>query len=233
MKRKLSALSQRYAAALKQYLKQGPRADLQAAHELGRRSVAIGLETLDLARIHEGALAALKASDSRDGIIKRATLFFNEAINPIEKTHAGALKTTARLSVLNKSLGRCTGDLTASQRSLKQGITRRKAAEKALKQSEEYSKKLLRESRRLQEQLQRLTHRILASQEDNRKKTSRELQDEIAQSLLGINVRLLTLKGEAGIKAKSLAKDIASTQKVVEKSVAGMTRFARQFGKQP
>src|SRR6266705_1850701 len=72
MKHKLIKLSQRYATALRKHLVQGPRASLQSARGLGRQAVAIGLETLDVARIHEGALATLEASSSRDGIIKRA-----------------------------------------------------------------------------------------------------------------------------------------------------------------
>jgi signal transduction histidine kinase len=46
----------------------------------------------------------------------------------------------------------------------------------------------------VQERLRHLAHEILLAQEDERKKVSHELQDEIAQTLLGINVRLLSLK---------------------------------------
>ena len=88
----------------------------------------------------------------------------------------------------------------------------------------------MKESRRLQKHLRHLTHQILSAQEDKRKKISRELQDEIAQTLLGINVRLLTLKKEAAINASGLKKEIASTQRLVEKSVKTMKRFAREFG---
>jgi len=98
MKRKLIRLSQRYLASLQKHLKQGPRASLQPAPQTGRQAVALGLETLDVARIHEGALATLEASSSRDGIIKRAEMFFSEAITPIEKTHRAALKANVRLS---------------------------------------------------------------------------------------------------------------------------------------
>ena len=92
MKRKLSRLSRRYASALRKHLTQGPQASLQPARGLGRQAVSLGLETLDVARIHEGALATLEASSSRDGLIKRAEIFFTEAITPIEKTHRAALK---------------------------------------------------------------------------------------------------------------------------------------------
>ena len=206
MKRKLIALSQRYVTALRKHLKQGPRASLQPARGLGRQAVAIGLETLDVARIHEEALATLEASSSKDGIIKRAEIFFAEAITPIEKTHRAALKANARLSQLNKTLGRRTVDLAASNRSLKQGIVRRKTVEQALKKSGEHSQKLLEESRQLQKHLQHLTHQILSAQEDKRKKISRELHDEIAQTLLGINVRLLTLKKVNAVNTEGLKK---------------------------
>jgi signal transduction histidine kinase len=230
MKRKLTALSRRYVTALRKHLQQGPRANLQPAHDLGCQAAALDLETLDVARIHEGALATLEASSSRDGFIKRAEFFFAEAITPIEETHRAALKANVRLRQLSKILGRRTVDLAASHRSLKQGIVQRKTVEQALKKSGEHSRKLLKESRDLQKHLQRLTHQILSAQEDKRKKVSRDLHDEIAQTLLGINVRLLTLKKEATVNARGLKKEIASTQRLVKQSVQTINRFAHEFG---
>lgn len=183
-----------------------------------------------MAGIHEGALASLEASSNRDGLIKRAGIFFAEAITPIEKTHHAALKAGVRLNQLSKTLGRRTVDLAASQRSLKQGIVQRKIVEQALQKSGEHSRKLLKESRHLQKHLQGLTHQILSAQEDKRKKVSRDLHDEIAQTLLGINVRLLTLKKEAAVNAHGLKKEIVSTQRLVDKSVKSINRFAREFG---
>jgi len=231
MKRKLSALSQRYVRALKKHLRQGPRAGVRLAHGLGRQAVALGLETLDVAKIHQGALAALEASSSRDGLIKRAEFFFKEAITPIEKLHHAALRARVRLSELDQELVRRTVDLAASNRSLKQSIVRRKSVEEALKKSGGHSQKLLEESHRLQKQLKQLTHQILTAQEDKRKKISLDLQNQIAQTLLGINVRLLTLKKEAALNAEGFKKDIASTQRLVDKSVKSIKRFAREFGK--
>jgi signal transduction histidine kinase len=80
--------------------------------------------------------------------------------------------------------------------------------------------------------LRHLTHQILSAQEAERMKVSRELQDEVAQTLLGINVRLLALKRESTVNSEGLKKEIASTQRLVEKSVKTMSRFAREFGKQ-
>jgi signal transduction histidine kinase len=183
-----------------------------------------------VARIHDVALAALEASRSRDGLIKRAEIFFTEAITPIEEKHQAALKANVRLRQLSQALGRRTVDLAASRRSLKQRIVQRKAVEQALRKSGAHSRKLLQESRDLQQYLQRLTHQILSAQEDKRKKISRELHDEIAQTLLGIHVRLLTLKTEAAVNVHGLKKEIVSTQRLVDKSVKSIKRFAREFG---
>ena len=183
-----------------------------------------------MARIHDGALAALEASSSKDGIIKRAELFFAGAITPIEKTHRASLKANVYLGQLTRTLGRRTVALAAANRSLKQGIIQRQTVEQSLKKSAERSRKLLKESLRLQKHLQRLTYQILLAQEEKRKKNSRNLHDEIAQTLLGINVRLLTLKKETAINAIGLKKEIASTQRLVDKSVKIINRFAREFG---
>jgi signal transduction histidine kinase len=235
MKRKLSRLSRRYRVALREYLRRGPRAGLQSARSVGRQAVGLGLETLDMTRIHENALAALAASGNgngkRNGISKPAEVFFAEAVTPIEKTHYAAVKASARLSQVNKRLDRRAVDLAASNRALKKHILRRKTAEGFLEKSGGNSRKLFEESRSLQKHLRHLTHHILTSQEDKRKKVSHDLQDEIAQTLLGINVRLLTLKKEAATNAKGFKKDIASTQRLVDKAGRTVRRFAREIRK--
>ncbi len=83
------------------------------------------------------------------------------------------------------------------------------------------------ESLKLQTRLRQLTHRVLAAQEDERKKISRELQAETTQTLLGLNVRLLSLKQEARNNGNGLKNTIANTQRLVAKS----TRSARQVGR--
>lgn len=230
MKRKLIQLSRRYEAALRRYLERGAGASLQPARSWGRQAAALKLETLDVANIHKGALGTLEASGSGDKAARRAKIFFAEAIMPIEETHRTALKTNFHLKRLAKTLNRRTVDLAVSRRSLKQGIIQRETIEQALKGSEEHSKKLLVESNRLQKYLQSLTHRILSAQENKRKKISRDLRDEVAQTLLGINVRLWTLKREAAVSASSLKKEIVNTQRLVDNSVKSIKRFAREFG---
>ena len=101
--------------------------------------------------------------------------------------------------------------------------------EAALKQSRANYKSLLDESLAQQNHLRRLTHRLLLVQEAERKKLSRDLRDEIAQTLLGINVRLLSLKRAATGNRAMLKKEIASTQRLVQQSVRSINQFASEL----
>jgi signal transduction histidine kinase len=107
--------------------------------------------------------------------------------------------------------------------------TRRREVEAALKKSEKHHLLLLNQSRQMQEHLRHLTRKILTAQEDERREISRELHDEIAQTLTGINVRLANLKREAVVNTKGLKGKIAGTQRLVQKSVKIVHRFARRL----
>jgi signal transduction histidine kinase len=229
MKRNLNKLSRRYAAALRKQVKQNSRANLEPARGLGREAVNLGLETPDVAKIHAAALANMEGLSGRDGIVQRAEIFYAEAITPFENTHQAALKDQTRLLQVNKTLDQRTLDLEDSNRSLKQSIARQKSAEEALKKGGRNAKKLLGQSHRLQQRLQHLTHQIISAHEEKRWEISHDLQNEIVQTLVGINVRLISLKQEAAGDAKGLEKSIVAAQRLLEESVEFIDRFAREL----
>ena len=231
MKQKIIGLSQRYMAALRTHLKQGPRASLQPALRLGREAVAFGLETLELARIHAHALVTLELAKGKNGLIKRAAAFFAESIIPIEETHRAAKQSKIQLLGLTKALRQRTEELAASDLQLKEGVVRRKGMVDAHEKSDKRHDKSLEESMALQKRLRQLTHKVLAAQEDERNNISHELQDEIAQTLLGINVRLLSLKQSGRSNTKSLKNEIVSAQRLVTKSAQSVRRFARELNR--
>ncbi len=222
-----------YQAALRRYLKQGPAANLEPALKLGRLSIAQGMETLDLALIHEQALIALALPIEVPAVriltVKQAKVFFAEAIVPMEETHRLAQASNVRLNRLNRGLIRRTQEFAASNQRLKIEIARRRAGEKSLRESARQAKRMLAQSQRLQERLSLLSRRILSVQEEERKRISRELHDVIAQMLTGINLRLAALKLEATADAKDLSHKISLTQKLVEKSVDLVHQFAREL----
>lgn len=233
METKLNGLSRRYQTALRKHLEQGSRASPPSTDRFGRQALAVGLETLDLAKIHEQALTALVSPSSsrrtRDGMIKRAQAFFIRAVIPIERTHRPAMEASVCLSKLKRTLRDRTGELAATNRQLKKEILRRQAVEKALKKSEQHYSLLLEQSHRMQEQLRSLSRQVLSAQEDERRRISRELHDEVAQVLTATNLHLARLKKEATVGTRDLKKQIARTQRLVEKSVNVVHRFAGQL----
>jgi PAS domain S-box-containing protein len=112
--------------------------------------------------------------------------------------------------------------LTAANRELKLEIVHREIAEAALKKSEA-------EARHMQEQLRHLSHQLLLTQEEERKRISRELHDEIVQTLVGMNVHLASLTVGNPVDVKGLRTKIASTRRLIEKSVEIVHRFAREL----
>ncbi|HXT41816.1 MAG TPA: ATP-binding protein, partial [Candidatus Angelobacter sp.] len=233
MKAELNGLSRQYQAALRKHLKRTRAAGLGRAKALGRRAISAGLETLDLARIHQQALIQLILPGCSPGVrgamVRRAGTFFAEAITPIEKTHRVAQESNVRMDRLNQRLHQRSAELAASKGQLKLEIARRKSAEEALRNGEQHYGRLLEQSRQMQEQLRLLSRQLLSAQEEERKKISRELHDVIAQTLTTINVRLAALKKEAALNTKGLERSIARTQQLVEHSVNIVHRFAREL----
>ena len=230
MKQKLIGLSEKYVAALSKHLKEGPQASLEPALELGREAVALGLETLDLAGIHEEALMLLELSKTKNAFTRLAAIFFTEANTLIEKTHLAARQTKVHLGKLMAKLGQRTKELAVSNRQLRQGVARRRIMENDYAKRGKRHQKSLDESLELQKRLRQLTHQVIAAQENERKKISHKLQDEIAQTLLGINIRLLSLKQAARINKKGLRNEIASTQRLVAKSAKSVRQVGRKIG---
>jgi two-component system sensor histidine kinase DegS len=231
---KTSKLSEQYLRALSTRLQGGTREKSPPRTAwLGRQAIDGDLATLDLAEMHETALVALIPKDAlapvRDGTVKQAGIFFLEVLTAIEKTRWAALDANGHLKRVNATLSRRTIEVTNANRNLKKEIVQRRAAEKALKRSEHHHQVLLKEARLMQQQMRHLSHRILSAQEEERKEISRELHDEITQTLAGINVHLATLKEEATLKSDSLRTKVSITQRLVEKSIKIVHRFARDL----
>lgn len=232
MKRKLFNLSRRYQDALRSHLQPAGRTNRASARDVGGQALAAGLQTLDLAKLHEQTLVAELLPecppDQRPLVIREAGRFFARAVLPIEKIHFDTA-TATHLREFIEALSQRTVELATSNRELKLEVGQRKAAEAALKKSEHHYSQLLERSDHLQEQLRQLSRQIISAQEEERKQISRELHDVIAQTLTSINVRLATLSREASLDTKGLEKNIALTQRLVEKSVDIVHRFAREL----
>ncbi len=227
------AFERAYRVALRKQLKATGAPAEEAPRKLGLRALKLRLETLDLARIHGEAVAALAPLSSApplpDEALRKAGVFFAEVISPLEQTHQSAREANALLQVTIETLSSRTAELAASNDELKQEIMQRKAAEFSLKTSETNTSNLLIKSRAMQDELRLLSRRLLTAQEEERKRISRELHDVISQMLTGIIVRLAALKKRSAICAEDIFRTIEITQELVESSADIVHRFARDL----
>ena len=116
--------------------------------------------------------------------------------------------------------------LALSNEQLKQEIVRRQAIEDALKNSEQHQHQLLEQSCRLQEELRAMSHNSIQASENEHKRISRDLHDDIAQTLVGINVQLEALARTPKISPRELKQHIVRTQHLVEKAIDAVLQFA-------
>jgi signal transduction histidine kinase len=211
MKQKPAGLSQRYLLALRKYFKRGSPGNWLAAFRLGSEGLALGLKPAGVTRIHQQALTRLGPLCQKKAGIKKGEIFLSLATMPFGETRRAVRGNKMTLNGQNVPANRHTAGENASRHSLKN------------------EGKSLTESLRLQTRLRRLTHLVLAAEEGERKQLSCGLHDEIAQALLGINVRLLLLKEKARSNPTGLKKEIASTQRLVLKSAKLVHQFAREL----
>jgi signal transduction histidine kinase len=232
----IAAWSTRYQKALSRHLGTGSQDTLLPALKLGSQAVAMRVETLGMAVIHEQALKALEVPNSSSGdkqnAVKRGKRFFAETLVPVERTHASTLKTETQVRQLALTLQQRATEVSASAVQLEKSITQRHAAEAALGKSVQSRSKLLKTSIRLQEKMRSQTRVLLLAEEQDRRKASLQLQDEAAQTLLAIHLGLLALKTSVHASTEKLEKEIANTQRLVRKSIRKFERFAHDFARQ-
>ena len=97
--------------------------------------------------------------------------------------------------------------MAVANQKLTREIVQRHKVEEALKKSEAHYAHLFEESRHMQEQLRHLSRQLLLTQEEERKRISRELHDEIVQTLVSINVHLAALTMKSPFNIKDLKKN--------------------------
>jgi signal transduction histidine kinase len=206
------------------------RSDLKAARRLGQRAMKAGVDLLGLANFHQAALdglnSLLSSMPHASNGARKCSEFFEAVILPLEEAHLAATAANGRLEKSIKSLQRRTEDLAVTNRELRAEISRRKEVEASLRTSETTTSLLLKKSHRLQDELRLLSRRLLTVQEDERRQISRELHDVIAQTLAGINIRLAVLRSQTSANAKDFHEKIEVTERLVEKSVEIVYRFA-------
>jgi PAS domain S-box-containing protein len=124
---------------------------------------------------------------------------------------------------------RRVAQLATANREANRDIARRRVVEATLRKSDDRQRGMLAESRQLHDQLKLLARQIITAQEDERKRISRDLHDDVLQTLVGINVALATLTKGAASRSSGLQAKITRTRRLVKKSVEAVHQFARDL----
>ncbi len=232
MKNVRTKISTRYLASLRSHLKSGT-GGLARAHTLGRSALAGGLGALDLAVMHEQALLALAPfhdfASTRSRVLKRAGLFFTRTLAPLEAERRATRSRSFFLQRRHNTLRLHNAALARAKLRLEREVAQRKAGEVIIRRGREQYETLFLQSQLMQKKLRQMTRQILTAQEEERKQISRELHDEVVQTLVGINVELAALSQGASTGLNTLKAKIARTQRLVENSVNAVHRFAREL----
>ena len=112
--------------------------------------------------------------------------------------------------------------ITATNLGLHKEIMRRQAVEDSLRKSEQHQKLLVK-------QAQQLAYQVRHAEEAERLRISRELHDQVAQTLVGINLQIGALTAHLSAPTLGFHEQLTKTQRLVEKSVDIVHAFARDL----
>lgn len=186
--------------------------DFEVTHtfaKIGRRSLLLNARMLN-------------AADGKPKEILLGIHDITERQQAEEALHTARTELARHASQLETLVAERTAELTATNHRLEGSVA-------SIQKGKEEYRTLLQESQLMQKKLRLLTRQILTAQEEERKKISRELHDEVVQTLVGINVELSALGRGHTIGGRSLKAKIAHTQRLVENSVNAVHRFAREL----
>jgi len=212
-------LSVQYAVRLRSYLEREEERHLAQAYELGRKLLRRGLGLLDLARIHQQALASCQfptsPTEERARAHHAAESFLMATLAPFEAAHRGFREANLRLHQLNETLQHRNAELAAMTRELEL--------------SEHHYRQLFEQARLMEEDLRNLSNQILHVQEQERGRLSRELHDEVGQALALMDLNLAIVQRTRTGEATLLQQKIADTQRLLATTRETVHRFAREL----
>lgn len=226
-----SSLPVTYHSALRDYLAQPNEATRQQAYELGRAAMSAGLGVFDVIRLHHQALNDGVIARDPVAIVRAAPMleaFLLETLSPFEAAHRGFRRAWDRLEQLNTTLAGHNEALALSNAQLEEEISMRQRTEAELRESKDHYYRLFQKAHAMEESLHELSAQVLTAQEEERKRISRELHDEIGQALTAVNVTIAVLKKHA-TSDTALQKKISDAEQLLASTMETVHTFAREL----
>jgi len=215
--------------ALREHLAQPGKATLQQAFELGQAAKGGGLEIFDVISMHHQALAggvlphgqapdADQYASALDSFLLKALLPYWEADGSPGATRERRIEMRMEHNEL----------LVLRNAQLEDRIADYKEAETAMQEGRDHYFQLYQNARAMEANLRELSAQVLSAQEEERKRISRELHDEIGQALTAINVTIAMLKRQV-VSDPAFQQDVANAEKLLERTMETVQCFAREL----
>jgi signal transduction histidine kinase len=217
-----------YHEALTEYLSHPGETTLHQAYELGRAAMNAGLGIVDVIRLHHRALLEGAVKGELAGQIQPLESFLLEALSPFEAAFRGFRDGRQRLQQINGVLAERNEELLDSNAQLGEEIKVRQKAEGALRESKDHYFRLFQQAHAMEQDLRELSAKVFSAQEEERKRISRELHDEIGQALAAVSVAIVMLKKQARTDPV-LKERVAEAEQLIGQMMETVHSFARDL----
>jgi len=218
-----------YRGALREHLARPCKATLRKGFALGKAAADGGLEVFDLISLHHQALSEEVMPDGSSAVHARCALaleaFLLAVLAPFRMTSDDPAVSRDRRKRMRSEL---MDALALRNTRLEEEIADLQMAETAMREGRDHYFQLYQNARAMEENLRELSAQVLSAQEDERKRISRELYDEIGQALIAVKVTVAMLKLRA-VSDPAFQHSIADAEQLLANTMETVHSFAREL----
>jgi signal transduction histidine kinase len=230
MTKPINILPFTYLGALREHLARPCKATLRKGFALGNAALDGGMEIFDLISLHHQALAEGVMPDGSSAIQMRSALgleaFLLAALAPFRMASDGSAGSGDRRHRM--LLSEHMDALALRNARLEEEIADLQRAEAAMREGKDHYFQLYQNARAMEANLRELSAQVLSAQEDERKRVSRELHDEIGQALIAVKVTIAMLKIRAA-SDPAFQRNVADAEKLLAQTMETVHSFAREL----
>jgi two-component system, NarL family, sensor histidine kinase UhpB len=130
---------------------------------------------------------------------------------------------------LEQRVSERTAELAKANAQLSRTLARMKQAEAALRKSKEHYLELFKEAQAARRETQWLSSLVIQAQEKERKHISRELHDDVGQTLTAVSITLNGVNRNGDGNAEASRLKLAEAQRLLQGIMATLHDFAREL----
>ncbi|MDF1700781.1 MAG: sensor histidine kinase [Planctomycetota bacterium] len=152
--------------------------------------------------------------------------FFSQVLEALQARGPRAANPGRRPTILRRALAERTAELLDARTRLSAEEKRGKALDVGMEANSRECADAMDTARRAEQMLRDVTRKLLTAHEDERRRVSRDLHDELGQNLTAVNLTLEGLRTAAAADAKELQREVRRSQALLLRAMKKVRRFA-------